>query len=140
MLPGISTEKANFSDLIDRALVGNDLLNFRTFLLQYERSEVAGSRPLSPLEKELVTDAFESFLITPGAMKLGVTEFQGLLERLTAYAAQEEMFSRIDEMRNDCFNALACIKALEARLVRQIAATESLQEALTMQAPPSCQR
>lgn len=118
--------------VIDRAIRGDTLRNLAIFLLDYEHLEGGDRRRLCASEAALIQSVVEDFLTDDSSADVGVADISGLCDRLATYAAQEEMLPRIDEMRNDCFNALACIKALEARLARQLEAKSILEEDLEM--------
>ena len=122
----------NYGAVIDRAIRQDTLRNLAIFLIDYEHVEGGDRRKLCASETALIQSVVEDFLTDDSSAEVGVVEVRGLCERLASYAAQEEMLPRLEEMRNDCFNALACVKALEARLARQRDANSIMHEHLVM--------
>ncbi len=112
----------NFAALIDRAIARDTRTKLTAFLTIFEHLEFGRSRRLEPEEVALVLSAVDRFLVNDSFASLEVPELDRLSRRLASIAAQEDLASSDDEtrVRNACFDALACIKALEAALSRRL--------------------
>lgn len=104
---------ANFSMLIERAIAQDFRDKLRAFLTRYQVIELGKQRKLTLAEAALVLECIDQFLIEVSFAELGVAEITDLRNRLEqiAHANQQDLLAR-----NACFDALACIAALEARL------------------------
>lgn len=122
----------DFVAIIERGIASRRQSHFRHFLMDYERQEGGATRPLKEDEIALIKDVVESFIVADQGPALGVAEIDRLCDHLAAYAAQEEMFLNDRKIRRDCFDAVACIKALEARLALQEERNRIMQEHLMM--------
>lgn len=82
----------------------------------------------------MVLTAVDNFLIDDSFAALGMAEFRNLEERLATHAVQEDIFFTEEgfRIRNACFDAMVCIKALEGRLAREVDASAILRERLRL--------
>lgn len=110
----------DYAALIDRAITREMRSNLAAFLTRYEHVEFGRSRQLDVEEVALVLSAVDHFMLDDSFADLGMAEFRDLAHRLGRHAAQEDLFPAEEgvRIRNACFDALVCIKALEARLSR----------------------
>ena len=111
-----------FAALIERAIARNTRTKLVRFLDRFNHVEFGRARALTTSEKALVLTCVDAFLLDQSATDLGVTEFRNLRVRLSSLAHNEFGFtgSEAVKVRNTCFDALACITALEARLARAL--------------------
>ena len=108
----------DFANLIDKVIAREMRTNLSTFLQRYRVVEYGFSRVLNLEEIALILRVIDDFMLDDRALNVGFTEFDALHQRLALHANGGEGASAEEEtaMRNACFDALACIKALEARL------------------------
>ena len=92
------------------------------FLDRFNHVEFGRTRALSTDEKALILTCVDVFGLEQNVTDLGVTEFHNLRRDLARLAEKETDFtdSEAVKVRNACFDALACISALEARLARAL--------------------
>jgi len=112
----------DFATLVDTAIARHTRNRLAEFLSQFQYVEFGRTRPLAAWEVALVLTCIDHFLLDDSITELGTTQFRQLRARLNTIAQHEapipeEMFTLI---RNSCFDALACISALEARLCRTL--------------------
>ncbi len=122
----------DFAALIDGVIARQTRSNLAEFLERYEHVEFGRKRKPGPEERAMILTAVDSFLIDKSFASLGMTEFANLQERLAVHAGQEALFSTEEgfRIRNACFEAMVCIKALEARLAREADENSILRERL----------
>jgi hypothetical protein len=112
----------DFAALIDGAITGAMRRRLASFLAtDFQHVEFGRARKLDAEEVVLVLSAVDHFLLNDSLTGLCAPDLDKLVERLAAIAAQEDALA--DEngksIRNACFDALACIRALEAALSRR---------------------
>ena len=115
-------DSTNFAQIIDGAIARHTRTRLAEFLSQFQYVEYGRTRALAAWEVALVLTCVDHFLLSDSITELGTTEFRQLRARLNTIAQHEApipdgMFTLI---RNSCFDALACISALEARLCRTL--------------------
>jgi len=120
--------RPDFDAIIEGAIDRKIRENLTLFLWSYDLDEDGEYRRLLPDEVRLIRSAVDAFLADNSFANLGVVEFRDLGRRLAAFAANDRDFIGEDatRMRNTCFDAMACIKALEARLAKEVYANEVL--------------
>jgi hypothetical protein len=109
----------DFAALIDGAITSAIRRKLASFLAtNFQHVEFGRARRLDAEEVMLVLSAVDHFLVNDSLTRLRAPDLDKLVERLAAIAAQEDALA--DEngtsIRNACFDALACIRALEAAL------------------------
>lgn len=104
--------------LIELAIERDLRSHFVTFLGRYQHVEFGCARSLRLDEMTLVLACTDRFLRATSALKLGVAEIAGLRDRLQDIAQRPISSPSETMIANTCFDALACILALEARLSR----------------------
>ena len=112
----------DFAGIIDTAIARHNRTSLARFLSQFQYVEFGRTRALAAWEVALVLTCVDHFLLSDSITELGTTEFRQLRARLNTIAQHEapipeEMFTLI---RNSCFDALACISALEGQLCRTL--------------------
>lgn len=120
-MKGGDSDNPDFVALIDGVIDRQVREELTKFLWRYEHEGGGEFRKLRPSEVRLIRSAIDGFLADRSVAKLGMAEFQHLEERLSAFAAAEQDFVGEDALRirNACFDAMVCIKALEARLAKE---------------------
>ena len=92
------------------------------FLQGYRHVEFGRTRELDGSEIALVLTVIDRFLMDDSFADLGFAEFTDLAAKLASIAALSD--SQIDKhgflIRSASFDAMACLKALEARLSRRV--------------------
>lgn len=108
----------DFAAMMDRVVARKTREHLATFLASYAHIEFGEPRSLIPEEIALVLTAFDIFLLEDSLASLFVPELDELCGRLSKHAGQEALFPTVEgcRMRNACFDALACLKTLEARV------------------------
>ena len=116
----------DFADLIDGVIERQTRSNLNHFLRRYEHIEFGRKRELDDNEITLVLTVIDRFLLDDSFADLGFTEFGDLTEKLSFIASMSdcEIGQRCDEVRRASFDAMASIKALEARLCRSVDQTQ----------------
>ena len=109
----------DFAALIEHAIERDLRSRFITFLANYEHVEFGRSRKLTLDEAALVLACTDRFLLDASALDLGVAEIADLRARLQS-TAERPPLPTATAIANTCFDALACISALEARLCRVV--------------------
>jgi hypothetical protein len=111
-----------FAALIESAIARNTRAKLVSFLDRFNYVEFGRARALTTPDRALVLRCVDEFLLNHSAIDLGVTEFRNLRAQLSKLAHDECGFTDRDavNVRNTCFDALACITALEARLARTL--------------------
>ncbi len=112
----------DFAVLIERAIERELRGDFVSFLGTYSHVEFGRARPLTLDETSLVLTCVDKFLLNHCFFDLGVAEIRGLrdrLDQLTQSPPPVSMCSTV--VANTCFDALACIAALESRLSLSVA-------------------
>ena len=111
----------DFAALIDRVIANDIRSQLEIFLKEYQFTEAGRTRRLVPHEAALITDAVDAFLLGDSMAAVVSPEITDVCNRLSRVAEREELGD--DEegilIRNACFDAMACIKVLRARLIRQ---------------------
>jgi hypothetical protein len=110
----------DFAALIERAIERELRSRLVAFLGTYKHVEFGVPRPLALDEAAMVLKCMDAFLVQDSLIDLGVAEIAGLRGRLSALARTIATEQRSREVANACFDALACIAALEARLCRAL--------------------
>jgi hypothetical protein len=89
----------------------------------HEHLEAGERRRLDAVEIATVLSVFDHFHLAHSLTRLGVAEFENLRQRLACCIIREDLLGGNDgtEVRNACFDALACIRALEGRLMGSLA-------------------
>jgi hypothetical protein len=112
----------DYVGLIERAIERELRGDFVTFLGTYSHVEFGRARPLTLDETSLVLTCMDTFLLKHSFLDLGVAETRGLRDRLKQLAQSPPTGSTCTTaMANTCFDALACIAALETRLSLSVA-------------------
>ena len=111
----------DFSALIDRAISQETQSNIATFLACYQLTDGGGIRKLRRAEVALIAATMDAFLSDNRIADRVLTEVVSLCSRLNEIAAKESLAATPEgtRIRNVCFDALACIKALEVCVLRQ---------------------
>jgi hypothetical protein len=127
----------DFAALLDRVIAREIRGHLTQFLTSYEHVEFGRARPLDVLEIALVLTALDSFLMEDSLTSLEVPDIRRLHLRLRQIAGHEGTFGADEacRARNACFDALACLKALEARLSSQLHKAAILRR--TCRSPPA---
>lgn len=135
MTADLQETSTDFSVLIDRVINDEQNDNLAAFLDDFQVIEHERRRSPSGEERELIRAATLAFLQDRRFGSLGMAEFHDLDERLARHAAQEELFATEEgiKIRNACFDAMVCIKALRARLQQQLNANAILRARTTSQ-------
>lgn len=107
---------ADFKALIESAIEAEVRSRLCTFLLEYQTVEFGRPRHLTLEEQTLVINCIDLFLMRTSWTNLGVVQIQSLTNRLSHLASTAQVPTLPRQIRNACFDAIACIKALEARL------------------------
>ena len=110
----------DFSDLIEGVLARQTRSNLVEFLGRYELIEFGRKRQLDTGEKTMILTAVDRFLLDDSFAKLGFTEFADLTGNLASVASMNDgqIGQRCDLIRRCSFDAMASLKAFEARLCR----------------------
>jgi hypothetical protein len=109
----------DFAALIERAIERDLRSRFITFLASYEHVEFGRARELTLGEAALVLACTDRFLLDTNVLDLGVAGIVDLRARLHSIAQRPGTPAAAGTaLANTCFDALACITALEARLCR----------------------
>jgi hypothetical protein len=107
----------DFAAVIDRAIASDTRAKLGAFLTGFEHLEFGQPRKLDAAEVALVLTATDRFLVEDRLFSLDLPEVRRLTEQLSAIADQDLTASaETRRIKNMCFDALACIKALEAQL------------------------
>jgi hypothetical protein len=109
----------DFAALIEHAIERDLRSRFITFLASYEHVEFGRARELTLGEAALVLACTDRFLLHTNVLNLGVAEIASLRARLQSIAERPQI-PTTTAIANTCFDALACIAALEARLCRLV--------------------
>ena len=112
----------DFARIIDTAIARHTRTRLAEFLSRFQYVDFGRTRGLTALEVGLVLACVDQFLLSDSITELGRTEFRQLRARLNKIAQHEAPIPNemITLIRNSCFDALACIRALEARLCRTL--------------------
>ena len=112
----------DFATLIDTTIARHTRNRLAEFLSQFQYVEFGRTRALAAWEVVLVLTCIDHFLLSDSITELGTTEFRNLRTRLNSIAQHEAPIPNemITLVRNSCFDALAYISALEARLCRTL--------------------
>lgn len=112
----------DLADLIDGVIERQTRANLVGFLADYELIEFGRKRKLDASETALILTAVNRFLIDDSFAELGFTEFADLTGNLASIASMHDgqVGQRCELIRRCCFDALASIKAFEARLSRKL--------------------
>ena len=112
----------DFAAIVANAIVRDTREKLVCFLDRFNHVEFGRTRLLTTDEKALVLRCVDRFVVEQSFTDLGVTEFHNLRRDLARFAEKETGFtdSGVVKVRNTCFDALACITALEARLARAL--------------------
>jgi hypothetical protein len=113
----------DFAALIEKAIEQDLRERLMNFLSRYEHVELGRARSLTFDEASLVLACVDQFYVGISAIDLGVAEIRGLRGRLEKLARAHA--DAHDFVANTCFDALACITALEARLCRSRASAQA---------------
>ena len=109
---------ASFTRIISRAIATDVRDRFLSFLDRHEVLEFGVTRKLTLAEAAMVLNCVDQFLVSGRFHSLGIAEITNLRRRLALIAqGDEEELNNVLRCRNACFDALACIAALEARLI-----------------------
>lgn len=114
----------DFAALIEQAVERDLRSRFVTFLTEYEHVESGRARQLTLDEAALVLACTDRFSLDANVLDLGVAEIASLRARLQSIAQCPAALPAASAIANTCFDALACIAALEARLCRILDRTE----------------
>lgn len=106
----------DFAVLIERAIERDLRRRFVQFLSAYEHVELGRRRCLTVDEAVMVLTCVDQFALHARVLDLGVAEIIGLRTRLSLLTRSENSDAPRHLIVNTCFDALACIAALEARL------------------------
>lgn len=106
----------DFAALIKRAVQRDLRGRLIEFLSRHRHLEFGRSRKLTIDEAAMILDCFDAFYIESSPLELGVAEISTLRHRLHQLTGRPESELSPDVVANTCFDALACIAALEARL------------------------
>lgn len=106
----------DFAALIERAVQRDLRGRLVEFLSRHRHLEFGRSRKLTIDEITMVLACFDAFYITSSPLELGVAEIAALRDRLHQLTGRSEREFSPDFVANTCFDALACITALKARL------------------------
>lgn len=117
----------DWKHIIDRAIAQRTMVNFVTFRAERELDARDGSlkNPAVPVDTD---GLIEDFLLDETFIDIGAQDLERFCERLAA---------AVDPDRNDganlnlmglCFEALVCIRELEAQILRQRSANQILQQ------------
>lgn len=112
----------DFNALIERVIGSQLRENLTLFLWSYRFHGDGEPRTLRPSEVRLIRSAIDAFMADNSLAQLGMIEIRNLEKRLASFAANDCDFTgeAADRMRNTCFDAMVCIKALEARLAKEV--------------------
>ena len=106
----------DFASLIERAIERDLRGRFLAFLSTYHLVEFGRARTMTLDEQAMVISCLDGFLVEASLLDLGVAEIRDLRGRLFQLT-QPKLESVVEfAIANTCFDALACIAALEARL------------------------
>ena len=117
-----SEDTTDFAGIIDTAIARHTRTRLAEFLSQFQYVECGHIRPLAAWEVALVLTCLDHFLLSDSITELGTTEFRTLRTRLNSISQHDAPIPNdmVTQIRNSCFDALACISALEARLCRTL--------------------
>lgn len=107
----------DFAALIEQAIERDLRGRFAAFLANYQHVEFGRVRALTLEEAALVLACTDRFLLVADVIDLGVAEIADLRSRLHGITQRQTKLCEA-MLANTCFDALACITALEARLCR----------------------
>lgn len=125
-------DRCDYSAIIDRGIKARVRHELAHFLVDFEISDDGVERQLTGAELALVKSVLESFFMHGELISLGLNEVDCLTERLSRHAGEPELFPIPHRLRNDCFDAAACIRALEVKAMQQAHANDILREHLVM--------
>ena len=127
----------DFEDLIKKAIERDVRERFLYFLANHQLLEFGRTRAMTLDEKAMVLSCFDKFAAEAHFLDLGVARIEDLRTRLASLAQAKHKGRDRESVANACFDALACIAALEARLSRSIDRSEvpRLQWRSQMRAP-----
>ena len=108
----------DFAVLIEKAIERDLRGRFLAFLGAHHHIEFGRARTLTPDEQAIALACFDGFLIEASFLDLGVAEIRDLRSRLRRLTRENLETVAGTTIANTCFDALACIAALEARLCR----------------------
>jgi hypothetical protein len=106
----------DFAALIEKAIEQDVRQRFARFLGEYEHVELGRRRCLTMEEAGMVLTCLDEFALHFHVLDLGVAEIKGLRTRLNLLTRASTCDISRELIVNTCFDALACIAALEARL------------------------
>lgn len=106
----------DFAALIEKAIEQDLRQRFMRFLHAYEHVELGRRRCLTIDEAAMVLTCIDQFALRVRVLNLGVAEIAGLRKRLNLLTRASTCDLSPELVANTCFDALACIAALEARL------------------------
>jgi hypothetical protein len=110
----------DFATLIEGAIERELRQRLVQFISTYEHVELGRARLLTLDEASMVLTCLDHFAMHTSVTNLGVTEIAGLRRRLDLLAREDTNDIAAQKIANTCFDALACIAALEARLRRTL--------------------
>jgi len=108
----------DFAALIETAVKRDLRDRFLAFLSEHRLGKFGQARSMTPDEKAMALACFDGFLIEANFLDLGVVEIRDLRSRLCQLTRPNLKNIAEFTIANTCFDALACITALEARLCR----------------------
>lgn len=108
----------DFASLIQKAIERDLRGRFLAFLGAHRLVEFGRSRALTLDEIAMVVGCLDRFHVDGRFLDLGVAEIKDLRSRLSRLAHPGQKCIAKNAVANACFDALACIAALEARLCR----------------------
>lgn len=106
----------DFASLIQKAIERDLRGRFLAFLGAHRLIEFGRSRSLTLDEMSMVVACLDRFLLDAKFLDLGVAEIRDLRGRLSCLTQEDQQPIGEHDVANTCFDALACIVALEARL------------------------
>lgn len=113
---------SDFADLIDGVIARQTRSNLVGFLARYKHIEFGRERALDASEIAVILTVIDRFLLDDSFAALGFAEFKNLTGKLASIAGMNDgqIALRPSLVRNACFDAMTCIKALEARLSKDV--------------------
>lgn len=124
----------DFAGLINGAIERDVRERFLAFLSAHRVVEFGRARAMTLDEMAKVLACFDGFLLDDSLLDLGVAEIRDLRSRLLQFTRPELDGVNANAVANACFDALACIAALEARLCRCLDRAEVRRVRLSAQA------
>lgn len=108
----------DFAAMIDRVIERQTRGRLARFVASYEHVEFGRKRKLDAEEIALVLVIIDTFLCNDSVTTPAGSELNALCQRLGMHAAQEDVFPCPEGVgiRNACFDALNCVRTLEARV------------------------